>query len=44
MEVAPVVIGLPLMIVTWRRFPLALLLYRLIFLHALILILGGYYT
>jgi putative membrane protein len=44
MEVAPVVIGLPIMIATWRRFPLTPLLYRLIFVHALILILGGYYT
>jgi putative membrane protein len=44
MEVAPVVIALPLAIATWRRFPLTPLLYRLIFIHALILILGGYYT
>jgi putative membrane protein len=44
MEVAPVVIGLPIMIATWRRFPLTPMLYRLIFVHALILILGGYYT
>jgi putative membrane protein len=44
MEVAPVVIALPLVIATWRRFPLTPLLYRLIFIHALILILGGYYT
>lgn len=44
MEVAPVVIGLPIMIATWRRFPLTPMLYRLCFVHALILILGGYYT
>lgn len=44
MEVLPVVIALPLAIATWRSFPLTPLLYRLIFLHALILILGGYYT
>jgi len=44
MEVLPVVIALPLAVATWRRFPLTPLLYRLIFLHALILVLGGYYT
>lgn len=44
MEVLPVVIALPLAIATWRSFPLTPLLYRLIALHALILILGGYYT
>jgi putative membrane protein len=44
MEVAPVLIGLPLLIVSYRRFPLTSLLYRLLFLHALILMLGGHYT
>ena len=44
MEVAPVLIALPLLVVTWRGFPLTPLLYRLVFLHALVLILGGYYT
>ena len=44
MEVAPVLIALPILVVTWRGFPLTPLLYRLIFLHALVLILGGYYT
>ena len=44
MEVAPVLIALPILLVTWRGFPLTPLLYRLIFLHALVLILGGYYT
>jgi len=44
MEVAPVLIGLPLLIATYRRFPLTPLLYRLLFVHALILILGGHYT
>ena len=29
---------------TYRRFPLTTLLYRLLFLHAVILIIGGYYT
>jgi len=44
LEVAPVVIGGGLLIATYRRFPLTPLLYRLIFLHALVLILGGHYT
>jgi putative membrane protein len=44
LEVAPVLIGVPLLLATYRRFPLTPLLYRLLLLHALILILGGHYT
>jgi putative membrane protein len=44
LEVAPVLIAAPLLITTFARFPLTPLLYRLIFLHALVLILGGHYT
>ena len=44
MEVAPVVIALPVLLLTYRRFPLTTLLYGLIFCHALVLILGGTYT
>lgn len=44
MEVLPVLIAMPLLIATRRRFPLTPLLYRLIFLHGLILMLGGRYT
>ena len=44
MEVAPVMIALPLLVMTYRRFPLTPLLYFLIFLHAIILITGGAYT
>jgi putative membrane protein len=44
MEVSWVVIALPILIATHARFPLTPLLYRLLFVHALILILGGYYT
>lgn len=44
LEVAPVLIALPVMVMTYRRFPLTTLLYVLIFIHALILILGGSYT
>ena len=35
---------MPLLIATWSRFPLTPLLYVLIFVHALILMLGGHYT
>ena len=44
MEVMPVLIALPLLAFTYPRFPLTPLLYFLIFLHALILIVGGTYT
>lgn len=44
LEVAPVLLGIPLLVATYRRFPLTPLLYRLLLLHALILIVGGYYT
>lgn len=44
LEVAPVLIAIPLLIGTRAAFPLTPLLYKLIFLHGLILILGGHYT
>jgi putative membrane protein len=44
MEVAPVLIAAPILIRTRDRYPLTMLLYGLIFLHALVLILGGAYT
>jgi len=44
LEVAPVLIALPLLAMTYRRFPLTPMLYWLIFIHAAILILGGAYT
>ena len=44
MEVAPVMIALPLMIATRRSYPLTTLLTVLIAIHALILIAGGAYT
>lgn len=44
LEVLPVVIGLPLLLATHRAFPLTPLLYRLLTLHALVLVLGGHYT
>ena len=44
LEVLPVVIALPLLWATYRKFPLTTLLYACIFVHALVLILGGAYT
>lgn len=44
LEVAPIFLGVPILIATYRRFPLTPLLYRLLFLHALILMVGGHYT
>ena len=44
LEVAPVLIALPLLWFTRQRFPLTKLLYLLITLHCLVLILGGAYT
>ena len=44
LEVAPVLLALPILFVTHRSYPLSGLAYRLLFLHALILIIGGHYT
>jgi putative membrane protein len=44
LEVAPILITVPILVATARRFPLTPLAYRLIFVHALILMLGGHYT
>jgi putative membrane protein len=44
LETFPVMLGLPLAIATHRRFPLTPLVYRLLFVHGLILMLGGHYT
>lgn len=41
LEVAPVLVALPVLAWTWQRFPLTPLLYWLIALHALVLIAGG---
>jgi len=41
MEVAPVIVALPLLVITRQRYPLTHLLYLLIALHALVLIAGG---
>jgi putative membrane protein len=44
LEVAPVLIGVPLILVAQKRFPLTSLLLVLIWLHSVILIVGGHYT
>ena len=44
LEIFPIVIAVPILIVTRKRFPLTPLAYRLIFLHAIILMVGGHYT
>ncbi|MNP35638.1 Inner membrane protein YjdF [compost metagenome] len=44
MEVTPVIIIVPLLLATQRRYPLTPLLYTLIFWHAIILMVGGMYT
>jgi putative membrane protein len=44
MEVAPVLIALPLLLASRRAFPFTVLAYVLICIHGLILILGGTYT
>jgi putative membrane protein len=44
LEVFPIIIALPVLWVTYRRFPLTTLVYSLIFLHACVLMVGGAYT
>jgi len=44
LEVVPVLVAVPLLLATARRFPLTPLVYCLIAVHALILVLGGHYT
>ena len=44
LEVAPILIGVPILLATYRRFRLTPLAYRLLFVHALVLMVGGHYT
>ena len=44
LEVAPVLVGIPVLLATFARFPLTPLLYSLLALHAAVLIVGGHYT
>jgi len=44
MEVIPSVVGVGALVLTYRRFPMTILTYRLIFVFSLILFVGGKYT
>ena len=44
METVPVMIAVPILLLSHQRFPLTMISYRLIALFALILIVGGHYT
>jgi len=44
LEVGPVIVGVPVLVFTYRTFPLSNLVYALLFVHALILVYGGHYT
>jgi Predicted membrane protein len=44
MEVAPILLAVPLLVWAWFRFPFTSLLYVLIALHVIILLVGGAYT
>ena len=44
LEVAPSIIGLMVLIASYRKFPLSKLTYGLILLHCIVLMIGGHYT
>jgi putative membrane protein len=44
LEVAPILIVVPVLVATYRRFRLTPLAYRLIFAHAVVLMVGGHWT
>ena len=44
LEVAPVLIGVPILVATYRRFQLTPLVYTLLWIHAIVLMVGGKYT
>ncbi len=44
LEVLPVFIGLVILLLTYKKFPLTTLLYTLILIHMIILMVGGHYT
>jgi putative membrane protein len=44
MEVMPILLAVPVLLATYRRFPLSGLLYALIFVHAVILMVGAAHT
>ena len=44
LEIFPILIAAPILVLTARRFPLTTLTYTLLAIHAIILIVGGHYT
>jgi putative membrane protein len=44
LEVFPVMIALPILLFTYKRFPFSRLAYALILVHAIVLLIGGHYT
>ncbi len=44
LEVVPALIGLVILVLTYKKFPLTPLLYSLILIHMIILMVGGHYT
>lgn len=44
LEIFPILIAVPFLVVTARRFPLTPLTYTLLAIHAVILVVGGHYT
>lgn len=44
LEIFPILIALPVLAISFKKFPLSILLYVLIALHAMILMVGGHYT
>ena len=44
LEVIPAMIGIVILIITYRKFPMSSMVYWCVFLHTLILVYGGYYT
>lgn len=44
LEISPVLVALPLLVLTWRRFPFSRLACALMLVHAIILLVGGHYT
>ena len=44
LEVFPILIGIPILVAAYRQFSFTTLLYLLLFVHAVILMVGGHYT
>lgn len=44
LEVFPVMLALPILLLTYKRFPFSRLAYGLMLVHAIILLIGGHYT